>query len=275
LQLPQVRDAKVEEMPNGVPGEIRIAVSLAQPGANPDDLPPEVTAQIERLRPAGIRVVPVTAKPVSIQIGVQLVLAGSSLAAAELAQVHDGVHKVLADEIRRIGVGRKVRVRPLAVKLLADARIVDAALTIGPKDGAPGQAGADFDTPAGTTVDLANVSFAADTFSEAPPAGQKVPVEVRVAVTLDLAAGTTAAGAKTSLTAKLTQFFSSLKPGTAVDAAMLLTAARDDAHYGVDPLKLKVTLVAGAEFVQIVQGGASFVVKPEHAFTIAAIEVSS
>jgi len=275
LQLPQVRDAKVEEMPNGVPGEIRIAVSLAQPGANPDGLPPEVAAQIERLRPAGIRVVPVTAKPVSIQIGVQLVLAGSGLAATELEQVHEAVRKVLADEIHRLGVGQKVRVRPLTAKLLADPRIADAVLTIGTKDGAAGQAGGDFDTPAGTTVDLADVGFAADTFSEARPAGQKVPVEVRVAVTLDLLAGTVAADAKTTLSAKLTQFFGSLNPGTSVDAAMLLTAARDDAHYAVDPLKLKVTLTAGAEFVQIVQGGASFVVKPEHAFTIAAVEVST
>ena len=275
LQLPQVRDAKVEEIPNGVPGEIRIAVSLAQPGANPDDLPPEVAAQIERLRPAGIRVVTATAKPVSIQIGVQLVLAGSSLAAAELEQVHDAVRNTLADEIRKTGVGQKVRARPLTAKLLTDVRIVDATLTIGAKGGPPGPAGADLDTPAGTTLELADVSFAADTFSEAPPAGQRVAVEVRIAAAVDLVAGTAAADAKSILTAKLTQLFGSLKPGTSVDAGMLLTAARDDAHYAINPLKLKVTLVAGAEFVQIVQGGAAFVVKPEHAFTIAAVEVNA
>ena len=275
FQLPQVRDAKVEEMPNGVPGEIRIAVSLAQPGANPDDLPPEIAAQIERLRPAGIRVVTASAKPVSIAIGVQLVLAGSSLPAAELAQVHDGVRNTLAAEIQKKGVGEKVRVRALVAKLIADPRIADAVLTVSRKGDPPGAASADFDTPPGTTIELDDVSFAADTFSEPPPAGQKVPVEVRVAVTVELTAGTTAADAKATLIAKFTQLFASVSPGTSIDTAVLLTAARDDAHYAIDPLKLKVTLTAGAEFVQIVQGGAAFVVKPEHAFTIAAVEVAT
>ena len=138
----------------------------------------------------------------------------------------------------------------------------------------PDSPGADFVTPAGTTVELADVSFAADTFSEAPPAGQKVPVEVRIAAAVELVADTAAADAKSILTAKLTQLFGSLKLGTSVDAAMVLTAARDDGHYAIDPLKLKVTLASGAEFVQIVQGGPASS-KPEHAFTIAAVEVTT
>ena len=107
LQLPQVRDVKVEEMPNGVPGEIRISVSLAEPTGQPDELPQEVTSKIEELRPAGVRVVTSNAKPTSVQIAVQLVLAGSSLPAAELQQVHNSVRDLMKAELQKKVWARK------------------------------------------------------------------------------------------------------------------------------------------------------------------------
>ncbi len=275
LQLPQVRDAKVEEMPNGVPGEIRISVSLAEPGRNPKDLPPEVMAKIEELRPAGIRVVTAPAKTVSIQIGAQLVLAGSSLPAAVIQQVHQNVQAVIAAEIQKLGVGEKLRVRPLTAKLLADQRIADAVLTIGEKGGAAPEAGIDFTTPAGSAVELAGVIFSADTFTQALPAGQKIPVDVRATATMELLAGVAAADAKATLTAKLKQFFAGVKAGTSIDTPTLLTAVRDESRYAIDPLKFTVTLTVDTQFVQIVQAGPAFTVKPEHSFTVSSVEVTN
>ena len=58
LQLPEVRDVKIIEMPNGVPGEVTLNVSLAQNVTTQgNELPDAVKACIEDLRPAGIRIV--------------------------------------------------------------------------------------------------------------------------------------------------------------------------------------------------------------------------
>ena len=106
-------------------------------------------------------------------------------------------------------MGEKIRVRPLVAKMLSDSRIVDAVLTISEKDKTPGESGADFDTLVGTTVDLAEVSFATDTFSAAPPVGQKIAVEVRDSFTFQLLAVEMEV-AKVALKTKLSGFFGSL-----------------------------------------------------------------
>lgn len=277
LQLPQVRDVKIEEMPNGVPGEIRVAVSLTAPPAAGDRLPPEVSARIEELRPAGIRVLASSAATTSLSIAVRLVLAGSSLPAPEVAAVHDGVRRALTDAIQKLGVGAKVRVQPLVARILADQRVADAELVMGIAGGTPGAAGADLTPPAGASVEISrpeDISFAADTFNEAPPAGQKIPVEVRVSLALAPLAGVSAAEAKSAVQAKLAQFFAALRAGASIDAAALLTAMRDDARYAVDPLKLIATLTADTQFIQIAQGGAAFTVAAEHTFSIASVEVT-
>ena len=53
LQLPDVRDVKIVEMPNGVPGEVALNISLAQGVATQgDELPDTVKARIRAVPPA-------------------------------------------------------------------------------------------------------------------------------------------------------------------------------------------------------------------------------
>jgi len=86
LQLPQVRDVKVVEMPNGVPGEISVAISLDQP-VEGGALPRAVRARIEELRPAGIRILSSSAVIVPLQASVQLTLAVSTMPTATIEQI--------------------------------------------------------------------------------------------------------------------------------------------------------------------------------------------
>lgn len=275
LQMPQVKDVKVVEMPNGVPGEIKVLISLADPAASPGGLPPEVLERLEELRPAGIRVLSDTAGSVALAAQVQLVLAGSHLAAAEVGQVQEGVKKTLIEAMARKGVGETIRVKPLVAALLADQRIVDATLTLIPK-GAQGTPGADFQPEAGVTVQLApeDISFGAETYDQPlPPAGQAIPVEVQAELKIQVSTGVSLDQAKARITDLLKTFFGKVTPGTAVDAAALLTALRDDAKYGLDPLGLKVTLTAEDQFAQILQGGTAFTVQPRQVFSVTAVEV--
>ena len=150
-------------------------------------------------------------------------------------------------------------------------------MALGPKDGAaptPGQ-DVDIDKDAAATLDEGDISFAAETFAEPPPVGQPVAVEVRATVAVQLIAGTRLDDAKTQITARLGAFFGRLLAGSTVDTPTLLQTLRDDSKYAIDPGRLCVTLVAEDQFVQILQGGPAYTVKPAQTFTVTAPEVTA
>jgi uncharacterized phage protein gp47/JayE len=278
LQLPEVRDVQIQEMPNGVPGEVAINVSLAQGVAAPvDDLPATVLARIEELRPAGIRVIRGKAATADLSVKVQLTLAGSQMAQADLTTLRKQVKETLVAEIGKRGVGDKIRLKPLVAALLKDERIVDATLVIGAKDGPAPEAGADFEPPpsAAVQLDAANITFDAETFDQPLPAGQTISVDVSADVTVSLETGVTPDQAKTLITNKLKGFFATLAADTSIDNDVILNALRDDANYAVDPLKLQVTLTAAQQFAQISQGSASFRVLAAHKFDVKSVEVKT
>lgn len=283
LQLPEVRDVEIQEMPNGVPGEVAIKVSLAQDaGAQGEELPKTVQARIEELRPAGIRVIGRKAGASELVARVQLTLAGSQIAQADLTTLRQKVKDTLTGEIGKRGVSQKVRVKPLVAALLKDERIVDAAITIGEKGAPTPSAGVDFDPPQGAAVQLdsGNITFDVETFDQPLPAGSTISVEVNANVVLVLDTAVTPdqadiliARAKPLITNKLKSFFSTVSADTSIDNNVLLNALRDDANYALDPLKLTVTLKAAQQFAQITQGSASFRVLAAHRFDVKTVEV--
>jgi len=272
LQMPEVRDVNVIEMPNGVPGEIRVIVSMAGPDASLDP----VLARVEELRPAGIRVLVDGAGSVALQANVQLVLAGSQMPAAEIQQVRSGARDRLIAEIRKKGVGERIRIKPLVAALLADDRIVDAQLTIGVKGGPVGQPGEDFIPEAQAAVSLApeDVSFMAETFDQPLPGPQKVTVDVRANLAVQPQTGAAMDAIQSEITSRLQKFFASLASGTAITTEILLTALRNDAMYAIDPLRITITLTAEDQFVQILHGGPAFQSRPEHVFRVVSVEVT-
>ena len=271
LQLPEVRDVQIQEMPNGVPGEVAINVSLA-PGVatQGDELPAAILERIEELRPAGIRIIRGKAATTDLVARVQLTLAGSRIAQAELTTLRKKAKDTLVAEITKRGVGDKIRVKPLVAALLKDERIVDATLAIGAKGAAAPAETVDFDPPQGSAVqlDAANITFDTETFDQPLPAGQTVTVAVDATITVALQGGVTLDQAKTLLTSKLKTFFAAVTVDTNIDSNLVLNALRDDANYAVDPLKLQVTLMADQQFVQITQGSAAFRVLATHKFEV-------
>jgi len=275
LQLPDVRSVKLAEMPNGVPGEIEISVDLAQPISG-GGLPRAVLERIEELRPAGIRVVHSRAGSIALQANLQLTLAGSSLPPAAITAIHQTAKAALAADVRKKGVGEKIRNRALTAVILRDVRIVDALITISRKGGAAGEAGADFEPDASSSVQLneSDISFDTDTFDKPLGAGDTITVDVRAVLAAQPIAGVPMTQVKTEIETRLKAFFESLQTGS-VDSNTLLTALRNDALYAIDPLKLQVTLTTADQFVMIAQGGATFTVQPHQAFAVASVEVGA
>lgn len=277
LQMPQVRGVKIDEMPNGVAGEIRVSVSLTDPAAG-GTLPQAVADRIEELRPAGIRVLSGVAEGVQLAAQVQLVLAGGLLLPAEIEAVHRQVQDTLAQQIARRGVGETVRVGPLVAAILADERIVDVTLALSVKGQGAGQAGVDFQPPSDALarLDPADVVFAPDLFDQpAGAAGQVTPVAVDALIPAQPLTGVPIETVQSQIQARLAAFFGQLAAGATVESDTLLAHLRDDTKYAIDPLRLVVTLTTPSQFVQIAQGGQAFQVLPQHRFTLASVQVTA
>jgi hypothetical protein len=272
LALPDVRDVVVEELPNGVPGELRVTVSTAD---GSDELSPAVRAKLEELRPAGIRLLTGTAATTVLAARVELTLAGSHLPAADVEAIHRAAAGALTSAVARTGVGQKVRAAPAAAAVLADTRVVDVVVRLGPKGGEPGAPGADFVADGGSavTLDAADVAFEPDRFEQALAAAPAAAVRVS-AVVAATPEGTTAAGDIAGLlTGRLTALVGALNAGAVVDAATVLDALRDDARYQLDPLTLQLRFSLGESFVDVAAGGAAFTVAPGQTFTVESVTV--
>jgi uncharacterized phage protein gp47/JayE len=268
MNLPEVRDVVVTEMPNGLPGEIDVAVSLADGSTT---MPAKIVDRLEQLRPAGIRTTLSTARTMALQARVTLTLAGSSATVTERQQITAATIDTMVAAVRAKDIGQALRIRPLAAALLADSRIVDAEVLIGTD--AVGDK--DVAAPSGTALELTKESVTVTVTFEQQPATDTIPLEVRGTFVLTGTIGaTTLDDAKTGLRAKLTSYFAGLKPGDAVDGNTILTAVRDDAKYGVDPMKLLVMIGAPDEGVAVTVAGAQpFIVAAKQVFEVLAPEV--
>jgi len=273
-----VRDVKIVEMPSGVPGEVALNISFAQGVATQgDELPDAVKARIEELRPAGIRIISGKAGMSDLTAKVQLTLAGSQLAKAEISKVQDQVRKTLVSEIAKRGVGDKVRVKPLVAAVLKDERIVDANILLATKGSMTPAVSGDLEPAPGAAVQLdpANISFDPEIFDQPLAAGQATAVDVSAKIGLVLQGSVTVATTRSLLTAKLKSAFGSVAVDTSIDVNFLLNALRDDANYTLDPMKLQVTLTSAQQFVQIMQGSSSFRVQATHKFEVKDVEVDT
>jgi len=276
LQRPDVRDVSLDEFPNGVPGELRVNVVLAD-GNGGTTLPPEVLERIEQLRPAGIRIVSGAADSINLTARVALTLAGASLPPAEIEEIREGVRRVLIEQVGAKGVGERIRNRPLTSALLADSRIIDAAVSLGTRGDTPGAAGADFQPDAGKAMLLArdNISFDAEQFADSAAAGaQTIPVDVNASFGVSLVGATTLDQARDAIKARLEGYLASLAAASVVTAEAILQTVRNDAQYAVDPLRMTVTLTSADQFVQIAQGGPAYTVKPNQTFNLVDAQVT-
>jgi uncharacterized phage protein gp47/JayE len=273
LQLAEVRDATVKEMPNGIPGEIEVTISLDH---GLTELPQRVKDRLEQLRPAGVHLLePKTAATLQLAANVELLLAGSALPSADLRKLRESVTETLAGAVQRLDIGAPVRIKPIVAAILRDARIVDVPkLMIGPAGGTLAEG--DFKPAPGMAIalDKKNVSFAKVAFETAPPPSDVTTLDVAASFGgVELIAGVTLPEARTALETKLQILFATAKPGDAIDAQKVLDGVRDDSKYGLDPLKLIVTVGPKESATAIMESGAAYHVLAKQAFQITDVEV--
>jgi hypothetical protein len=267
LQLGDVRDVRVEEMPNGVPGEVRLVLSLDE---NPDEA--RIQDRIEELRPAGIRVITSSAS-FALQARVQLLLPGSSMPSAAVTALQEALKPALVKAVESRGIGETVRVKPLLAALLGDERIVDVTLELAPRDGRVPFSAADIVVPPGSaaSLSLGDIAFTSPAFEQAPEGITRLDVTAIMRVGLVLAA--TLDEAKSVIRAKLESYLGDLEPDTRVDCNTLLDALRDDSKYAIDPLTLLVTFSSGGTSALVSFGGGTFRVKANQQFEVGSVEV--
>jgi hypothetical protein len=285
LALPSVRAVNIVETPGGVPGLLRVTVSLKTPAV---EIPREVVDRIEELRPAGIRVEVAQADDLVLGARVRLVFAGSSLPAAERERVRAAARDLLVTLVGRAQVGQRLRVGSLQAALIDGDKVVDASVQLTPRDpgpqlprvpGSDGTDGprvsaADVQPAPGQAVRLtaADVTFEADAFDVPVSVTPTLPVEVHAQVR-PATPGADVEAVRSGVTARLTAFVSRLTAGVTVTADTALAALRDDSAYALDPLGLVLTFRAGDTFARVAAGGESFTVTPGQAFTVTGVEV--
>jgi baseplate J-like protein len=274
LQLPAVRSVRLEEAPNGVPGEIRVAVSLG--AGDGSTLPPEVLERLEQLRPAGIRVIAEPSGALAASANVELVIAGAGIPEPDLKSLQRWAASTIVTAVNAVAVGEPVRVGRLVAALLTDERIADARIKLGERGKDAGAPGADLQPPKDRSVrlDAADVTFGAAAI-ERPTAASGAPVlvDVRASIPAAPVSGTDPEAIRTAVTQRLDAYLRSLRADATITAATILDAIRDDASYAIDPLRIRVTFAAGDQFVQLATGGQSFRVRAAHRLTLGPVEV--
>lgn len=229
-----VKDVTIDE------GVGEIAVTVAYERDDPD-VRAAVVETIREVRPAGIRVRATGAERVVVNAEIALTLAGSGATGSELSALRDGAVQRVTDVLRATAPGATVRRAQLSAALLADARIVDATVTLTP-------GGAELQLEPGTALQVGTVLVASVTSEAAAP---PPTAQVSAVIPLHLLPGITAAAATDALQLAFDAHLATIRPDLPLTVDGLLAAVKDDTRYAIVRAEVTVTIEAGGRFVQL------------------------
>ncbi len=250
MSLPGVKDTTITEFPNGVAGEIRLEVAYSDDSA---DVRAAVARRIEELRPAGVRVLTQDAARLSLDVQVSLTLAGTGVPSAEIAELQSKVSTDLGNHLRSLSPGAKVRRAQLVALVLADARIVDATVSLVPT----GQSAVDeLQLAAGEVLDVKSITFL-------PPIAEQVSTiavtgVVSATIPVKLAAGVTLVEATSAIDPAFATYLATRNPAHPFTVDGLLAAIRDDTRFGAVRAEMVATIESGTTFVQLTDNVGSY-----------------
>lgn len=257
-----VSAVNLTEMPDGVPGTLRVDVALTDDTAFNRSL---VTRRTDELRPAGILVITGYAGKLDLDIEVGLTLAGAFEPDSVVTEITDGVRTRLDTEVRGLAPGATLRRSRLTAAALGDARVVDATVGL-IADGAPVTADT-FAIPADKAVQLdpvTDITFLPVQYEGAATTGPAlVPVDVRLTVTL-LDAATTLDVARSRITTVLGPALGGEAPlstdmvGTALAAETAFAATAAETVLAVEHLPGEFTEVRAGDPPFPAPGGGTF-----------------
>jgi uncharacterized phage protein gp47/JayE len=262
LAVDGVRDVIIVEHPDGLAGTIRVTVAYST------DTPvvrAAVETTIRELRPAGIRVLTDTATPLTVDVDVDLVVAGDRPPSpSEVAELREGVRERLVAHLSGLAAGGRARRAQLARVALDDPRLVDAVITLVAEGGSPV---AELDVPAGRVIAVGDVDVAV-TSERGVPAE---PATIEVHAPIHLVGTTTASEAVEALTARVGAHLATRSTDAPLTADGLIAAMRDDTRYAIVRADVVVTAVAADRFFQLTDGLGSFSA-PTGSMTLRSIE---
>ena len=246
--IPGVRDVRVTEFPNGIPGEVRIDIAYE----SPDDaiLRDVVAERIEQLRPAGIRVTHGEAGRRTVGLRVSLVLAGSGVPPSSEAALTAAVEERVVARLRSVPPGGVVRVTTLTAAVLEDPLIADVTLTF--RDGA----GTAVDPPqlaAGEVIDVVRPVVFDPLRTESAVASQSIS-DVDLVLPVVLQAGVTLADATSALTLAVDGHLALITPLSPLTVDGMAAAVRDDTRYALVRQGVTLLVEHGGRFVQLLDG---------------------
>ncbi|WP_456788809.1 baseplate J/gp47 family protein [Cellulomonas sp. P5_C5] len=241
-----VLDVTATEFPHGVPGEV--ALSISYDGEPTPEVLALVQERIDDLRPAGIRVNPVSTAKQPVQVTATVVLAGSGVGGAELVSLQEALEERVSAVLRDVPPEGTARQGPLSAAALTDPRIVDATfiLSVG------GEPQASVTAPVGTV--LAPVRPFTLLVTTESGTGPSADVLVDAVVPLHLAPGVTAADAEQALSLAARSWAGTLGAGTAITVDGFIAAVRDDTRFAVVRSDVALTTEAGDRFLRLGDG---------------------
>ncbi|MBJ6369932.1 baseplate J/gp47 family protein [Sedimentitalea arenosa] len=271
MALPDIRSVAVHEEPNGLPGEIEIALDID--GQSPGDpLPPVVANTIEDLRPAGIRVVTASAARAEVALRLTLLLAGAPQTEAVVAGILSDVTDVLETKVNATGLATRIRNGPLVAAVLADGRIADVKIALSLK-GETGSQGADLtiEPQASVIVARSDIVFDPVAFEDAPADATGTQGTASLSLRAIPDAGATLQQAESAIRTAFEALVAALRPGDTLAHSAVLTALSGD--FTLDPDSVIVTVQAGDLFAEVVSTGPPFTLPDGLALATGTVEV--
>lgn len=254
--LEEVKDVRLTEEPNGIPGEVRIDVAYFQ---ETPEARAKVDERIRRVRPAGIRVQTASAARLSVSVRVDLTLGGTGVSGAELSALQADLRDRLGKALDTVPPGGSIRRARLVALAMQDPRIVDARVYLTPEGGAETEEltlGASEVLSVQTPIQFAPVRTEQDVTS-------LVDVLVSAALPVHLTPGTTQAQASQAIENAIASHLATRASDAPLTFDSLAAAIRDDSRFALVRAEASLTVESGDRFFQLTDGVGSYTPAPK------------
>lgn len=263
LSVPGVKAVDVVEMPNGIPGEVSVAVAYER---DTSEVRAEVQRRLDELRPAGVRIVRQDAASLDVRVVVSLTLAGTGLPASQMASVTEPIAAALKDYLGRLSPGATARKSKLQALALGDGRVQDVRIVLRPAGGAETE---ELVLAPGQAVTVTGVEFTAPTAESAPA----ITAKVSVIVPVHLVGSTTEADANTLLKTSVAAYVAKGAPDVPLSVDSLVGAIRDDSRFAIVRGEVVLTVEKGDRFFQLVDRSGSYTPSPSEGLVVGDVGV--
>ncbi len=257
LSIEGVKDVALQEFPNGVPGEVKIDVVYEQEDPALEDL---VGRRIDELRPAGIRVLLGQAAKTKVTAQVELTLAGTGVAEADLEKLKKDAEDRLAEFLSDLSPGGVARQAQMVAKVMSDARIVDAKIELS-ADGGPGEDRLELAT--GHAMDLTRPFSFLNVKTEDTGTANSITAEVDLILPVHLEPGVTQEELDQNIRLAAQSHFDTLATaGTPYSIDSLAAAIRDDTRFTLLRAEALSVVESQGRFIQLADQLGEYLLEP-------------